>query len=715
MKLLRLSRSKRVSVGVDSAKLTAKWHVSQNRIFLILPQEILCPSPRPKHIGIKAHSTNLRLDFAYTDLVDTGAGLSANERRNTQFQPSLKLVLSDYNISHKWVFRSFIGTNVVRMSLRCLWSLDSHTLSDYTNVCYHSKCSRQAASRERELLPNCDELGTVSPRRRQDTGYEDVPCSWQTPYREEGRPVSKPYPAGLWKELEPIEQKISLHDLAVGTGFIANPTGAHGFRIGIDASGWMYRACSLHGTTENPELVALFSRCSRLFRLPFIPIFVFDGPGRPSSKRGKLVRGNNHSLAAPFQQMLDGFGFQWITAPGEAEATLSEMSSIGVPVSVDAILTDDSDSFVFGAGVVLRIRSEDNESYSASRYSAFDIAQVLGLSREDFILIAILAGGDYSDGLLQCGIRTAIGLARAGLGRQLASGLSGRSDHASRAFLATWREALRMELQTNTSGCLPHQYPKLAANIPSDFPDLDIVKLYLYPLVSGPSAMQPLVLRPPRLDILARFAEDHFVWGDSIGILDHFVDQLFAGLVIRELVDRASAVGQHSSSIIRRLVGDRNHKSTGYLAELRLMLNLDANILTAALQAIIGRRDPELGAQADVSVWIATKLPKVRVWVPSSMVEHVYPDIVLDYICAKTSKPARKNKPKVRQRKSRSDAALSSAGNLQGRPRLSANQQGPSNSYGSTVRREKRYSKMEITYCGEEEVLELITDSEAEF
>ncbi|KAF7378200.1 PIN domain-like protein [Mycena sanguinolenta] len=67
--------------------------------------------------------------------------------------------------------------------------------------------------------------------------------------------------------------------------------------------------------------------------------------------------------------------YMWITAPGEAEATLSEMSSIGVPVSVDAILTDDSDSFVFGAGVVLRIRSEDNESYSASRYSAFDIAQ----------------------------------------------------------------------------------------------------------------------------------------------------------------------------------------------------------------------------------------------------------------------------------------------------------------------------------------------------
>lgn len=79
------------------------------------------------------------------------------------------------------------------------------------------------------------------------------------------------------------------------------------------SSGWMYRATFRYGSTESPELVALFSRCSRLFRLPFIPIFVFDGPQRPSMKRGKLVRGKDHQLAHSFQLMLDGFGFEWIT------------------------------------------------------------------------------------------------------------------------------------------------------------------------------------------------------------------------------------------------------------------------------------------------------------------------------------------------------------------------------------------------------------------
>ncbi|KAF8214110.1 hypothetical protein K438DRAFT_1553805, partial [Mycena galopus ATCC 62051] len=54
-----------------------------------------------------------------------------------------------------------------------------------------------------------------------------------------------------------------------------------------ECSGWMYCACNLHGTMQNPELVALFSRCSRFFRLPFILIFVFDGQGCLSTKHGK--------------------------------------------------------------------------------------------------------------------------------------------------------------------------------------------------------------------------------------------------------------------------------------------------------------------------------------------------------------------------------------------------------------------------------------------
>ncbi|KAJ7872008.1 PIN domain-like protein [Mycena olivaceomarginata] len=518
---------------------------------------------------------------------------------------------------------------------------------------------------------------------------------------------------GLWKELELVEQKISLHNLAVGTGFIGNATGARGFRVGIDASGWMYRACNRHGFTENPELAALLSRCSRLFRLPFIPIFVFDGPERPRFKRSKVIRGNDHWLASSFQLMLDGFGFEWIMARGEAEATLSEMTTSGVPASVDAILTDDSDSFVFGANVVLRIRSEDNENYEASRYSAFDISQVLGLSWEDFILIAILAGGDYLEGLPNCGIKTAIGLARVGLGKQLISGLPGLSHRESRVFLETWCTALRSELQTNASGHLPHLYPRLAANIPADCPDLAVINLYRSPVISELEVGRSLDFCPPRLDILARFAEDHFGWGDSVGILTHFADQLFAGLVVRELAHRASAADNlvmftRSPSLIKSIVGERRHKTTGHLAELRLMLNLDPNILKSALQAITGRRDPELGAQA------ASESGS-----PQSMVEHVYRRIVLDYVSGQKSKPVRKKKTRHHNINDHTAATSNLAtanpqdramylGHIEQQDSLLGKATGP------PAYPEKRHTAMSVTYQGQE-VLELITDSEGEY
>ncbi|KAJ6523149.1 PIN domain-like protein, partial [Mycena sp. CBHHK59/15] len=346
---------------------------------------------------------------------------------------------------------------------------------------------------------------------------------------------------GLWKELEPVEQKISLHNLAVGTAFIGNATGRRTFRVGIDASGWIYCACYRHGNNQSPELVALFSRCSRLFRLPFVPLFIFDGPNRPSMKRGKVIRGNDHWLTGDFKRMLDGFGFKWAVAPGEAEAELAAMSNANV---VDAILTDDSDSFVFGASIVLRMYvTPAPQFFNANLIQYAAAPRTMKTTRQDFILIALLAGGDYSVGFLdKCGITTAIGLAHAGLGRKLISGLSGQSGGDAILFLRTWRTLLSSELSTNASGHLPHRYPQLAAEIPSYFPDLDVLHLYLHPLISEHvPAAHSSQLCSPRLDLLARFAEDHFTWGSSVGILVHFADQLFAGLVIRELVQRALA------------------------------------------------------------------------------------------------------------------------------------------------------------------------------
>jgi hypothetical protein len=46
--------------------------------------------------------------------------------------------------------------------------------------------------------------------------------------------------------------------------------------------------------------------------MPILPVFVFDGKGRPKLKRNKTVRGNTHWITRDLKGMLDGFGFAWV-------------------------------------------------------------------------------------------------------------------------------------------------------------------------------------------------------------------------------------------------------------------------------------------------------------------------------------------------------------------------------------------------------------------
>jgi holliday junction resolvase YEN1 len=169
------------------------------------------------------------------------------------------------------------------------------------------------------------------------------------------------------KVLRPAGITRSLTHLAVVDGFERNPDGIRGYRIGIDASIWFFHAA--YGKEgENPELRTLFFRCAKLMRTPFLPLFVFDGPKRPSVKRGKRISGNAHWLTTGMKNIIEAFGFEWRTvslhnnpafktlrrsykAPGEAEAELAYLNRIGV---IDGILSDDVDTFLFGAKVVIR-------------------------------------------------------------------------------------------------------------------------------------------------------------------------------------------------------------------------------------------------------------------------------------------------------------------------------------------------------------------------
>lgn len=114
------------------------------------------------------------------------------------------------------------------------------------------------------------------------------------------------------KLLRPAGKRRSLTNLAVVDGFERNVEGTRGLRIGIDASIWFYHAA--YGREgENPELRTLFFRCSRLLGIPLLPLFVFDGPKRPSMKRNKKISGKAHWLTEGMKNIIEAFGFEWHT------------------------------------------------------------------------------------------------------------------------------------------------------------------------------------------------------------------------------------------------------------------------------------------------------------------------------------------------------------------------------------------------------------------
>ncbi|KAF8494852.1 hypothetical protein F5888DRAFT_1713947 [Russula emetica] len=392
---------------------------------------------------------------------------------------------------------------------------------------------------------------------------------------------------GLWDILRPSGKLRSLTHLAVVDGFEGNPANLRGLRIGIDASIWFFHAA--YGREgENPELRTLFFRCARLMTVPFLPLFIFDGPKRPKVKRGKRISGEKHWLVDSIKGMIEAFGYEWRMAPGEAEAELAHLNSIGV---IDVILSDDVDNFLFGAKMVVRnpsINLTGNSKHTTKNadgrvdgnhstiYTSADILAhpSVQLTRGGLILIGLLSGGDYHQaGLPRCGPGIAHGLAKSGLGDELLEAAQSLTRAELSEFLTTWRETLRNELRTNSRGHLGSKKPSLAKTIPDSFPDIDVLLSYTNPIISATDAgarrthTPPEWKREPNLAKLAHVCELHFEWGLKDIIIKRFRTVLWPSIVLRALRRSAleadtKAVARSTSSPVRERESPRDAPGT---------------------------------------------------------------------------------------------------------------------------------------------------------
>lgn len=129
------------------------------------------------------------------------------------------------------------------------------------------------------------------------------------------------------------------------------------------------------------------------------------------------------SLVEMLKHILQRNCMDYIQAPAEAEAECAWLQSLGV---VDFVVSDDSDTLVFGATKMLRLfnrlkyKNEQGEDvlsstdYYVNPVYMDQVTDRTGLDKYRLVLIAVLRGGDYSTGAQNIGITRASEIALCG-------------------------------------------------------------------------------------------------------------------------------------------------------------------------------------------------------------------------------------------------------------------------------------------------------------
>ncbi|KAF9222215.1 hypothetical protein BS17DRAFT_709362, partial [Gyrodon lividus] len=255
-------------------------------------------------------------------------------------------------------------------------------------------------------------------------------------------------------------------------------------------------------------------------------------------KWGKQVQGKSHWLTRQFRELLDAFGFRWHEAPAEAEAELAVLSLRSL---IDIVLTTDVDALVFGVTRVAHCPESPRRFENIEIYIDQLVSARLGLMQAECVLIALLVGGDHSDGLPGCGINIAYALTRYELGTALSEAFATMDVQALTQFLVHWCNRLRYILSSDPDGFLDRQYPKLTGIISDTFPCYEDLEYYFSPLTKF-SAYDSGSLPPvyevkssqPSLATLAAFCEHHFSL-EHEALVTKMCTTIWEGAAVRQL------------------------------------------------------------------------------------------------------------------------------------------------------------------------------------
>lgn len=197
-------------------------------------------------------------------------------------------------------------------------------------------------------------------------------------------------------------------------------------RIAIDTSIYMYRY-----KAEKNLIIGIYNMCAVLLEYNIIPLFVFDGKPLKEKKEELKKRSKEKNIAEnkyndlKEQLLLDpdnadikesmialekkfiritykeiievkdiirGFGIQYIDAVNEADELCAYLS---VKKKVFAVLSEDTDMFVYGCPNIIRYFSITNKH--CVLYKIKNILKELNMNMLDFKQLCVISGTDYNN------------------------------------------------------------------------------------------------------------------------------------------------------------------------------------------------------------------------------------------------------------------------------------------------------------------------------
>ncbi|KAG1855337.1 PIN domain-like protein [Suillus subalutaceus] len=310
---------------------------------------------------------------------------------------------------------------------------------------------------------------------------------------------------GLWERVTLSAENRTLKELTVSelkTEGVEGNCKLRLFTIGIDASLWMHSVCAVFrvnhaGAGKSPELWTLFFRLWTLLKLPLHAVFVFDGLERLPDKGRKC--------------MLELFGFDWTQAPSEAEA---EPAAMNVHSVIDACKNDKD-------YLNVQVFTEDGLEHGCS------------LTRGDWLLIALLAGGDYDRSVPGCGIEIVHKVAlHSKIGQMMLNAFLSMTLDEFSERAEELVEDLHTLLSTDPYNFLECRYKVVADRIPHSFPQHAVVSKYVHAFTSFSATRNGTVALPwdvsfhqPDLASLADFCRQHLGWED-----DAIIEKMYGGV-----------------------------------------------------------------------------------------------------------------------------------------------------------------------------------------